>query len=70
MHGSVKEARQQIIEAANVHRRDRTWRTLIAGAAEFVPRQFTARHINECVCIVRRRRLVEPNVLVAAGFNA
>lgn len=52
------EARKQILKAANRVRED------------FILDPLLARHIEQAVCIVRRRQLVDPEVLVTAGFNA
>ncbi len=51
-------ARKKIVKAANKVRN------------EYVLDPLEARHIEQAVCIVRRRQLVEKDVLIAAGFNA
>lgn len=42
---------------------------LAAANAAHDGRPLTMRHLNRCVCIVRRRGLVKSSVLVAAGFR-
>lgn len=59
------EARARIVEAARKHRQ----RRIARDAAPFLPPALSARHLQQCVCIVRRNRLVKPEVLIAAGFN-
>jgi hypothetical protein len=54
------EARQKIIQAANRQR----YRFRRGNKA-----LFGARHIQNCVAIVRRRNLVDPEILIAAGFQ-
>lgn len=51
------EARRQILGAANAVR-------------DAHLRPLRMRHLHTAVCIVRRRQLVKPAVLLAAGFNA
>lgn len=53
------EARTKIVQAANRHAARRR------GKAPY-----TMRHIQQAVCIVRRRRLVSDDIIVAAGYNA
>lgn len=50
--------RDEILDLANTARSGYSTRT------------YSARHIQEAVCIVRRRGLVEPDRLVVAGFSA
>ena len=52
-----RRARYQIVDQANKH--CLAWQT----------EPYRMRHLQRCVCIVRRRRLVKPSVLIAAGFN-
>lgn len=60
--------RQQILQAVNrfalAFRRHNS-------ARGFVPptRLYGSRNINEAVCVARRRKLVAPEVLEAAGFR-
>ena len=59
------EARRKIIQTANrfrVHQAHRRWPYV-------PPTVFSARHIQQAVCVVRRHGLVKPEVLEAAGFN-
>lgn len=56
---SRRGARRVILEAANAARLDKD-KTQVLGV----------RHIQEAVCICRRRLLVPAEVLEAAGFNA
>lgn len=59
-------ARRKIIQAANAYR----LRLHRAAPTPRPPlRLLSARHIQQAVCIVRRRRLVKPEVLVTAGFR-
>lgn len=53
------EARQEILDAANK----------FTTAKDRGGRVMYPRHINLAVCVVRRRKLVKPDVLIAAGFN-
>lgn len=53
-------AREQIIAAANKHRN-------VSLFASRMP--YTMRHLQLCVAICRRRRLVKNRVLIAAGFK-
>ena len=53
-------ARRQIIDAANTHQHRLKLRT----------KPYTARTVQQAVCVVRRNRLVKPGVLVTAGYNA
>lgn len=47
-------------------------RLIVAAANEngYGARTYTMKHLNECVAICRRRGLVSPDVLRAAGFNS
>lgn len=65
------EARAEILRAVNRftlafrrHNQARTRRVLPAA------RWYGSRHIQEAVCIARRRGLVTGETLIAAGFNA
>jgi hypothetical protein len=60
------EARTRIVDAARKHRQ----RRIALDAAPFLPPALGPRHLQRCVCIVRRNRLVGADVLIAAGFNA
>lgn len=53
------KARREILDAANQHRR----------RLDLDP-NLKMRHPQRAVCICRRNRLVKPEVLVAAGYNA
>jgi hypothetical protein len=55
---SLLEARATILVEANRVRND------------FVLEPLRSRHIQQAVCVARRRQLVDKDVLVAAGFNA
>ena len=52
-----RKARNKILAEANRHR---SWST----------RPLSMRHLQRAVCIVRRRRLVDGDTLIEAGFNA
>ena len=54
------DARRSTITAANTHQRNLNLR--------YHP--YTARTIQQAVCVARRNRLVKPAVLTAAGYNA
>jgi hypothetical protein len=58
MDDARQEARRQIVAAANRHRTD-------AAASPW----YSMRHLQRCVSIVRRRRLVPPEILEQAGFR-
>lgn len=59
-------ARTLIVQAAN---RDIVRRSQLRSP--FIPpRLLSQRQIQQAVCIVRRRRLVKPDLLTAAGFRA
>lgn len=67
------EARQQIIVAAN-NQKMRDYLTLPANVQVFEakgirPVLYGSRQIQQAVCMVRRRRLATPEVLIAAGYN-
>lgn len=55
-----REARQEILDAANDVRR---------RVSQWMAKPFSMRHINQAVRVCRHRGLVEDHVLVAAGFN-
>lgn len=59
-HEGMKVARGHILDAANVHRQ-----RLNPGAPAL-----HRRHLQTAVCIVRRNRLVKPDVLTSAGYNS
>lgn len=52
------EARRKIVQAANRHAARKRGRA-----------PYTMRHLQQCVAICRRWRLVSPVVLVTAGFR-
>ena len=60
-----REARAQILAAVNRgrHRENARRRTT------FLLPVLYAKHLQQAVCIARRGRLVENDVLVTAGFN-
>lgn len=64
-------ARTAIVNAAQKHRRERTSRDSPRGSDGYVilPPVLEMRHLQRCVCICRRNRLVKPDVLRAAGFR-
>lgn len=58
-------ARRHIIQTANrfrVRQAQRRWPYV-------PPTVYSARHIHQAVCVVRRHGLVKPDVLTMAGFN-
>lgn len=59
------EARLNIIQTANAFKLRRKQRVPIP----FITRLLSMRHIQEAVCIVRRNRLVDSQVLVDAGYK-
>lgn len=57
------EARTKIIQAANRHR------LYTNSAVARIVGTYTGRHLQRCVAVYRANRLVDGQVLVAAGFN-
>lgn len=61
-----QEARLKIIQACNNWKRNRQ---LPIGKYVYMPTLYGSRHINQAVCMARRRRLVKSEVLEAAGYR-
>jgi len=59
------EARHHIVNTANRHR----IRLGYSPLGTIAPKGYSMRRIQQAVCVVRRRFLVDPEVLIAAGYS-
>lgn len=67
LHGARTSARLEIVQAVNRWKMAR--QLPVYRHYVYQPKLFSLRHIQQAVCVARRRRLVKSETLELAGFR-